>query len=758
MADTTVPPFPRVRAHVWRLRSILIVLPFLLHPLVLEGQAGVLEGVVVQDDEGDPVRGARVQLLDPPRSIVTGPDGSFRFQDLSPGSYDLLVEATGFRRVQQEVEVASDMPPVRIPLIPDPLALPEVVGTANPLRGRAPYQPGQAFGPSDLAIRAGESFGEILDGEPGLAQRSFGPATGRPVIRGLDGDRVAVLEGGQRTGDMSETAHDHAIAMEPLLAERVEVVRGPASLLYGSSALGGVVNVLRRDIPTEWSRGVSGRLSAQGTTVNRLVAGAGSAVYGSDRWGATARGSLRRGGDFRAPGSPSGVLECTHTRLATGGAGLGWVGQRAQGGLALDLHDHVYGVPEELDDPDEDVEIRSERQRLTGRGEWDRPARFFDHVEARVAVARFFQQEVEREREADGGFSEEIEHQFERMTLDATVTAMHGAMGPYREGAIGVSVLASHLTASGEEEFHPDGRDLSLAAFTFQEAPLTEALALQMGLRLEHGRTLGSENQAFPGFTGRRAATTFSGALGVRAEPMEALEVGAQLARAHRTPRLDQLYAQGPHLGAGRYEIGEAELENEVGHGFDLFGRYSTERMRGELALFHNRIDHYVFPRRTGEVHEASGLAVVAWSAESASFAGGEAVLDALLSDRLQVRLTGDYVRAVQRDEARTPLSFIPPARASLRAAYDPGGWWAGARARAAAEQDRVPPHQEPTEGYVLVDLQAGLRTGSDGEHIVALRVDNVLDTVYRDHLSRVEERRFPMPGRSLSVVYHWSY
>ena len=739
--------------------SLLWPIPELPSPRPLAAQETVaVRGQVVDQAAERPIPGVRVVLVEASRETLTDRDGTFRLPGVIPGTYTLRLEAMGYRIHEEALEVGPGLAPVTLSLARRALALPEVIATGTPLRGVAPYQPGQALGREELAARAADSFGQMLDGEPGVAMRSLGPVTGRPVIRGLDGDRVAVLENGQRMGDMAETAHDHAVAMEPLTADRVEVVRGPASLLYGSSALGGVVNLLRRDIPSDWSPGLSGTGAAQLASVNRMVAGAGSAEYGMERWAVSARGSFRDGSDFRAPGTPAGVLESTHNRLITGGAGVGWEGRSLRGGISVDGQDHVFGIPEELDDPDEGIEIRSRRYRASGLAEWRRPEGHFRNVEVRGAVARYHQREVDTELGPEGTAEEEIPHDFRRTTADLGVTAVHGSAGPFRAGAVGASLMASELNARGIEEFHPDGRSWHAGVFTFHQAPLDNRLDLLVGARLEHGRTRAFGNPMFPGFSAERRATTASGALGLSARPGDGWEVGGQLARAHRAPLLEQLYSDGPHVGAGRFEIGDPDLGNEVGHGVDLFARYGGERLRAEVALFGNRIRDFVFPRNTGEVHEPSGFPVVRWTASKADFLGGEASLEALLSRTVRVRATADYVRGAQRDEERTPLPFIPPLRGSLETRYDPGPWWVGVKARSAARQSRVPLHQEATDGYALLDLQAGLRLNRDGGHLLILRVENTLDTVYRDHLSRVDERRFPMPGRNLSVVYRRSF
>ncbi len=722
-------------------------------------QALPLSGRILDADDSRPIAGARVEVRGAEdRLAATDAEGRFRIARIGPGSHPFRVQALGYRTEEGTVKVGSRGGELVVSLVRQPLLASEIIATGTPLRGVAPYQPGQAFDAEELSIRAANSFGEMLDGEPGLAMRSFGPAAGRPVIRGLDGDRVAVLESGQRMGDMSETAHDHAIAVEPLLAERVEVVRGPASLLYGSSALGGVVNILRQDVPADWRPGLQGTLAAQAASVNRLGAAAGSARYGSDRWVGSGRWSIRDSGDFRAPGIPGGTLESTHSRLRTGAGGFAWVSDALRAGAAVDLHGHVYGVPEELDDPDDEVEIRSGRQRLSGVMDWRRPERLVETVELRVAGARFLQQEIEREWERDGSLDEEIEHEFHRYTADASLTANHGRLGPFEKGAVGASALVSALAARGAGEFHPDGSNLALALFAFEQLPVTERVSLQSGFRLEQGRTVARENDFFPGFHARRSATTVSGAIGARARPIEGIELGAQIARAHRTPLLEQLYSDGPHLGAGRFEIGDSQLGNEVGHGLDLFARYAGVRLEAEVALFRNWIDDYVFPRPTGHRHESSGLPTVRWSAAAAVFTGGEIALGVRTSPHLRLRATFDYVRANEQGAGGEPLPFIPPARGSLTWTYDRGGWWIGGRTRGTARQDRVPSTQEPTEGYALLDAQMGLRLGDTREHALTLRIDNALDTVYRDHLSRVDERRHPMPGRNLVAVYRWSF
>ncbi|TVP56420.1 MAG: TonB-dependent receptor [Gemmatimonadales bacterium] len=709
---------------------------------------------VVEAGSEQPLSGIRVRLPDRGVDGLTDGDGHLRFTDLEPGPIRLRIEAPGYHPQETRLELTDGVTTQRIALDRWLFELEGVTTTGTPLRGIAPYQPGQAYDREALLRRAATSLGEMLDGEPGLAMRSFGASTGRPVIRGLDGDRVAVLENGQRMGDMSETAPDHAIAMDPLSPSRIEVVRGPASLLYGSSALGGVVNLLRDDIPRTWSQGSSGSVAIQGATANRLEATSLTGTLGGDRWATTGRFALRSGDDFRSPGATSGILPGTWGRMTSGGAGVGYHGNRVTGGIALDLHDHDFGLPEALDDPDERVELRTDRQRARGVVDLEMSGRF-ETLELRAAAARYRHQEVEIEGPPGGPVEEDVEHDFTRHTVDLTLTATHGPLGPASGGAVGVSLLSQSLAVSGADEFHPDGSSLALALFGFEQITLSDALSLQFGLRAEGSRIRIFANEAFPEASGTRNALTLSASAGLSHRLGDRLEVGAQIARAHRSPLLEELHADGPHLGAARYEVGNPELRNEIGHGADLFAEYTTPRVRAELAGFLNRIQDFVFTEATGDIDPGSGLPVVEWKAAPATFRGGEASVEFFATDRLSLRASGDWVLADRRDADRTPLPFIPPARLMTALRYDSGSVWFGARTRLAAAQNRVA-LGSPTDGYGLLDLQFGIRPA--GGHTVAFRLDNALDTAYRDHLSRVDERRFPMPGRNLSVVYRWEF
>ncbi len=720
--------------------------------LVLE--ANEIQGRITDKRTGEPLFGANIIIIENNRGTASDRNGYFRIERLPDGTYTLRVQYVGYSTVTQTIRLPQVAEFIDVPMEERTLEIAEIIVTSSPLGSPVGYQPAQSFSGETLQRRAASSIGEMLDGTPGLAMRSFGAAPARPVIRGLDGDRVLVLENGERMGDLAETAADHAIAIDPLAVNKIEVVRGPASLLYGSSALGGVVNIFNEDIPRYWSRGASGTLALQGASMNNAAAGFGRIMYGTSHWVTTGRVSYRSAGDIR---TPEGVLPGTFMRNLTGGAGIGYSNDRTHGGFTVNFLDKTYGLPEAIDDPDEDVEIRMDRISLQGRLHRELSG-FFRDIEFRVSGAQYSHREIEIEREDDGNVDEEVGLEFTQSTISSTITARHRKAGMISEGAIGVNFLYRSLDVGGEEAITPDARSTVFALFLYEVIPVLNNLRLQFGGRLEGHSISSIANQQFPDAEMSRTSTTFSGSAGLNYRPVQSFEMGFQFARAHRTPTVEELFSDAPHLGTGKYEIGNPALKNEIGHGLDLFAKISARSLQIEAAGFINGIDNFIFLRPTGEIHAPSGLPVYIYESDNALLTGVELYVQTLFTERVHFETQVSYVRGSRRDDVSTPLPFMPPLRGSTAVTYDTGSWWIGSNVHWAGYQNRVIEDEQSTDGYVLFGLESGFRLHISGRHVLSCRINNLFDTTYRDHLSRVEDRDNPMPGRDISVVYRWYF
>jgi iron complex outermembrane recepter protein len=396
-------------------------------------------------------------------------------------------------------------------------------------------------------------------------------------------------------------------------------------------------------------------------------------------------------------------------------------------------------------------------------------------VEFRTSFSLSEQEEGE-EDETD--LDEEVEQEIHTRALGSTLILRHAPAGPFADGALGLNVRFQNQEIEGIEAYHPGQRLLSLAGFLFEEIPLTPRVRLQFGGRVENEATRTLPNLLFPEeATTESTALNLAGSIGMNLRPTEPLEIGMQLARAHRNPTVVERFASGWDVGAARVEIGDPTLRSEIGHGVDLFGRFASDRLRVELAGFAYWIDDYValryLPAGCGGIEfrvrpDRDFPVCVQYHSADAEMLGGEALFEALLTPTLRARATLDHVRGTRTDGPREPLAFIPPTRAMFGILHDAGNWFAGATSRWVAAQDRVPEDELPTAGYTLLNFEGGLRLLSTGRHLLTLRLDNALDTSYAEHLSVI--RRFPdpvspdnpvrfeMPGRNLNVGYRYVF
>ena len=704
--------------------------------------------VSVEDNEHIPFINV---LIDGTRlGTITDATGHYMLTNLPVGRHTLVVKGLGFETKSVEFEItAGQSIEIDVDVNYTGLNLDEIVVTSSPTASGYRYQPDMALMGEELQKRSEVSFGEMLNNSPGISMRSLGSAPARPVIRGMDGDRILVLENGERMGDISETSADHTIALDPMVASRVEVVRGPASLLYGSSALGGVINLMTTDIPDRWEMGSSGVLSLQGATMNNMGAGFGRYSYGNENWAVSGRFAHRQSSDIT---TPDGTISGTSTNNIDGSVGFGFNTGRSLGGVSLSIADMAYEIPDNIDNPDEGVEILMQREALQGRVNFNNSG-FLDRGQVRFNASHMFQQEVAYAM--DGGIRDEsIDIEYNKHAISSTLTMQHKPFGAFDRGAIGLNFHGHRLNVGGGEAYTPGEMRINLGMFTFQEIPLSNRIRLQAGLRIDFQHTGALANDVFTDITATRDAVNYTGSIGFNYRPVEEMEIGGQFARSHRNPSVEELYADGAHLGVGIYEIGNLDIKDEVGQGADLFIRWGNGNMNLELAGFVNHFSNYIIFEPTGNIDPGSGFSIFQYTADEARLLGGEFSASVNLHENVVLGLGADYVNGRKYSNGSEYLPFIPPFRLMADIEYDFGIGWIGGRAVTAATQSRVAPGEEETEGYTLLGLSAGFRLNSPGRHVIIFRVDNLLDERYRDHLSRIEDRNFPMPGRNLSLAY----
>ena len=635
-------------------------------------------------------------------------------------------------------------------------ALDTVTVTGNPLGAEALTVPVQRLEREELTLRTQPTLGETLNGLPGVSSTWFGPNASRPVIRGLDGDRIRILSNGGATQDVSSLSYDHAVTLDPLLVERVEVLRGPAVLQYGGSAVGGVVNVIDSRIHREplfdAAGGVSGKADLRHATGNREQGGAVLLDTGNQRYTLHVDAMARNTQDVAVPADIActrGGVTTTARRICnsasqTWGGAVGGTLHFDQGylGAALSTHDSQYGTVAE-----DEVRIGLRSSRLALEGERRGLAGPFQSVKTQFSRTDY------QHTEFDAGVPGTVfRSQGSELRLQARQARYQTAAGAL-DGVLGVQLEHSEFSADGSEAYAPYSRTRSGALYAHEELGLSWG-KLSAGARVEQVQVASLGHPTLSSFTpATRNFTPASQALGAVWNVAPQWQLSGNLAWNERAPRDYELYANGEHVATNAFEIGDAALGKERSGNIDLGLGWRRGAHRAQLQLFQHRFSNYI-------ALEASDLSAsppeYRYTQVQARFTGAELSGNLRLLEQggtLDLGLRADTVRA-ENTSTGQPLPRIAPMRVGATLQWSRGLLGARLGVDRVAAQDRVPDGQQATAGYTLWNAALTWRTRAAGSQLLwYARLDNIGDTLAYSAtsiLTQTAPGRAPLPGRSL--------
>jgi outer membrane receptor protein involved in Fe transport len=697
--------------------------------------ADTLAGRVV-DDAGKPIAGAIVEITELSRSVTAADDGSFRLE-LPRGHYTMAVRRHGYAPIVREIAIGAGRTELEVALTRSPFRLEPVTVTATrqPLATTGSSLPATALAGDEMRRAQSVSLAHVVDVLPGVAAITTGAQIGKPVIRGFAGPRVLVLENGSRLEDYSWSDEDGP-SVETAFVQRIELIRGPASVLYGSDALGGVVNVIPEQLPDAAGGGGFTRtgFTFSGATNNAEVS-AGARLEGASgifgwRVAAIGRGS----GNLH---TPDGELDNTGFGALNGEASGGW---HWKSGSSLAMRVAHYGgefklleanaPPDEAGGPER--KAGDDRFQITGQ----RPAGAW-RLEAKGQLQRHSLIEVADD--STGTESEAFNLLLRTASLD--LLAHHGGV------TFGATAIGQINDAEGREPIVPDANTTSGAAFGLGRWTLggsTSRWALLAGVRVDARRLSVDQNDSLGTVAQEQSSSAWSGNAGLVFTPASGFALTLNVGRAWRAPTLFELFANGPHIGEARYELGDSTLTPEFNRGIDFGIRASKQHTRIELTAYHNRVSDYIYITPTAIVIDS--LPVYQYAQAEAELLGGEALIETEIGRGVVLRGRADAVRGTNLT-AHEPLPLIPQisgvAGVSLRDQLS-------VEVEGYAKPQRLNPLDIPTDGYVLLNVSAGGQTrffGRPWRVDVSLR--NALDTRYRSFLSRYKEFA-DNPGRNL--------
>ncbi len=707
---------------------------------------GVLRGRVVLDRTGDPLHHASVLILELARKTETDAEGRYEFRDLPPGSYAVVAHMHPLSDLRRTVQVSAGGVAeldfrLRIAPVHEEIT---VTASGREQTTLEAFQAATSLELLDLAPKAAASLGEVLESQTGVAKRSYGPGSSRPVVRGFDGDRVLILQDGLPTGTLSSQSGDHGEPVDVTAVERVEVVRGPATLLYGTNALGGVVNVItgHHQVHQHPHEGVRGFLTGYGGSNNGLGGASGGIEAGKNRWLISASGGGLRTGDYRTPLGP--VLN-SGTELQDASGSVARYGVRAFFHAGYGLQQGRYGVPaagealhpiqeqEHEHEHEGPLELQWRRHNARWMGGVRNLGTGFDRFTLNLNYSDW------NHKELVGG---EVGTRFlnRQLTWRGVLEQRDRKL---LKGSLGFYGLRRSYRIRGAEQLTPPVSQIALAGFGLEEFTF-ERLRIQAGGRLE-------TNRYSPRGMPARSFTGFSGSAGLIAPLGRYGSLLAAYSHAYRAPAIEELYNYGPHHGNLAFEIGDPNLKRERGEGLELAWRVNARRLRAEANGFYYLLKDYVYLAPTGHLEE--GLIQAAYRQADSRYLGAEARLEGALYSDLWLKLGLDYVDAQLR-LSRLPLPRIPPLRGRIGLDARWRGFSLQPELTLAAPQSQLYFYETRTPGYAVVNLGCGYTFARTHQlHSFAATVFNAGDRLYRNHVSLIKQFA-PEIGRGVRFSY----
>ena len=711
-----------------------------------EVQTYQLRGEVIDGQNHIRLSGVTVRIISIDKTTQTNKFGQFKIDSVSKGQHNLEFTKVNFLLHEQVVDVNGTTPFLQIEMRTEAEQL-ETVTVLGSIETSDQYRKTSDITLDEVELdkRMGSTLAQTLSDQLGISQRTMGSAVARPVIRGLGGDRLLILEDGERSGDKSSSSADHAVTIDPTTAKGIEITRGPESLIYGSSTLGGVINVKRSSIPSFLPERPTVRLTFQAESVNTGITGTTGLMVPIGDFAGNIEWNRRLASDTQ---TPEGVLENTELSNLNYSIGTAFIKPWGYIGISGGGYRSDYGIPGSPEGHINGVNIALDRQRYDGILEYRYNRDWIKKLKVQTTYTRYEHQELE----SNGSLGVEfgvLTYNFSVMTylFDYMIVGM---WGEYRDHATGGFYWTPHT------------REFAVAGYYLNKQEINR-LTIQSGIRYDFRRAepfqLGTIIQA--GKVEKRDFGGFSGAISGIYNWNDNLSTGTTIMKSYRAPGIEELFSDGPHLAVFSYEIGNAELDAENGFGGELYAEYLNDRFKLNLSLFRNQIYDYLQPTNTGEIEWGSGAAGWLWiyqyDGQDVIMNGVEMLVETEILKDFNIQITLSYVNGTIVNDGK-PLERIPPLYGKLALNYTLSPFQFHLTSRYSASQTRLGEFEESTDGYVSYNVGFFIDYSLwQLENLIVFEVENIFNTTYRDHLSRIKSV-MPEPGRNVKLLFKVIY
>lgn len=596
------------------------------------------------------------------------------------------------------------------------------------------------------------NLGDTLSHELGISSSSFGPGAGRPIIRGQDGPRVQVLENSIGTGDISTISQDHAVATETLNASRIEILRGPSTLLYGSGVSGGVVNVINERIPDRLFKTPQANFEGRFNSALEERNGALNASGSKGRMSWNIEGMKRKTNDVHIPDranpndpdSAVGFVRNSAIDSSNLSVGSSYVGERGFMGMSISRLDNFYGIP-----GPEGAKIDMGQTRYGLAADLDNPLTGFQHLKMRFNYNDYQHKELEQ--------SGDVGSRFKNNELEGRAELTHAPIAQW-QGVMGVQLQHRNFSAKGEEAFVPSSVSQSAGLFMLEKRNWQQ-WQFEAGGRFEH-----TTHNPQAALLQTRDFNLYSISAGSAWKFLDGYQLDLTATRGQRAPHTVPLYANGIHIASNTYEQGNQTLGKETSNNFDIALQKTTGIVTGKVNVFYNHVNDYIFQQSRdsnndgfadrvndeGVLDNNGTFLVQDYAQTRAKFYGLEAeAIVALLPEMLNLRLFTDIVYGKLKDNGNIPR--LTPQRFGFDVDFRKNAWSANFNLTRVVRQDRVAVLETETPGYTMMNAEMSyyMKLTQSVHYTLFLQGRNLLDSDVRVHTSFLKEVA-PLAGRAI--------
>lgn len=711
---------------------------------------GNLKGIVIDGETNKAVANAAVQIIGDNFYTTTNPEGYFSFDNLEAENYTLRITHVAYKEYLSEIKFDETNNSVFVfYIIPKTIEISAVIVTDQNMMSKLEniQELTNVLKGKELHKNLGLTLAATLKNETGLAIRSMGPAPARPVIRGLGGDRVFISEDGIKTSDLSATSPDHAVTIEPFSIERIEVIRGPKVLTKTPVTIGGVVNVVRNEIPPQIHDGIFGHTGFYGESANRGYLASIVSEIPVNPFAVRFELSKKNASDLS---TPIGRLNNSYSENINYAVSSSYFPSFGVIGVSFRKFELDYGIPGGfIGAHPNGVDISMYKNQFNLSNTINIDSKYFDKLNIKYSWSLYRHKEFEK--------SGNIGSEFRILNQSGEINLPHKKIGIFENGIAGVSFEYRDFDIGGFVFTSPT-KSFDIAAFLYEEFSIGK-FSLETSARLNYARITPQKEKpnAKIGYVRERIFNTYSLSASILYELTNIVFIGANLSKSSRIPTIEELFSEGPHLAAYSYEIGDPNLSAETGFGSEIFIYHNFKNLFFHLNYFRNDLNNYIIPRNTGKINYATFLPIYASSGVPALLYGFEGQIKWQFMENMNLEISSSYTKGKFKNDGNS-LPQIPPLKTIVGINYQADNFNIGINSEIVTKQNEVDKFEQPTPGYAILNSfgQYSFEVGIF-IHSISLNIENILDKEYRNHLSRVKII-LPEAGINFRLTYKLFY